>query len=203
MGYCINYQVLKEFIPKEILELIPIPNRKEIIINVVQPRKSKLGDFKFQGNLMIPQITVNNDLNLYSFTITLIHELAHFNTVQKFGRSVKPHGSEWRSEFRLLLAPLLKSDVLPIELKKALSNTFEYPRASSCSDFTLQKILGTYDKVKLSSISLENIEDYGLFEFRNRIFQKLKLRRTRYLCKELNTTKHYLIHRLVEVKKHV
>lgn len=56
---------------------------------IVNQRATKHGDFrKLPGGRF--QITVNNNLNKYQFLLTLIHEIAHHVTHQKFGR-VQPH----------------------------------------------------------------------------------------------------------------
>lgn len=59
---------------------------KEIKVNVkvVNSRKTKLGDFRVINNQFY--ITINNDLNQYSFLITLVHELAHAYTFLKYNR---------------------------------------------------------------------------------------------------------------------
>ena len=44
-------------------------------VRIAKPRSTKLGDFKVTGNQM--SISINNNLNKYSFLITLTHELAH------------------------------------------------------------------------------------------------------------------------------
>lgn len=196
-----NYKVLKEYVPLEILNLIQLPNRNELTIQVVKPRKSKLGDFKIFSGLKTPRITLNNNLNPFALTITLIHELAHLNVFSKFGQKVKPHGSEWKYEYKLLLTPIIRSNKLPEELQKVLIKSIEQPRASSCADYLLSKTLNKYDTKKHNEVKLESISDLDFFEYNKRVFQRLKLRRTRYLCLELDTSKKYLIHRLADIKK--
>ena len=46
----------------------------DVDIRVVKPRKSKLGDFRCNLNRKYI-ISINNNLNQFSFLITLIHEL--------------------------------------------------------------------------------------------------------------------------------
>ena len=50
-------------------------NELNVKVKLSKERKTKLGDFKvYQGNMYI---TINDNLNKYSFLITLVHELAH------------------------------------------------------------------------------------------------------------------------------
>ena len=75
----------------------------QLQIKVVEPRKSKYGDFKYRKNGTM-EITVNNDLNKHQFLLTLIHEIAHQLTHLKYGK-VKPHGKEWKTTFKKLMNP--------------------------------------------------------------------------------------------------
>ena len=50
-------------------------NKLNVKIKISRPRSTKLGDFKVKRNQM--SISINNNLNKYSFLITLTHELAH------------------------------------------------------------------------------------------------------------------------------
>ena len=67
-----------------------------VSFKVVKSRKTKLGDFRMSQFVKQPIITVNRDLNQYSFLITSLHEFAHCHTFQKYGNSVLPHGKEWK-----------------------------------------------------------------------------------------------------------
>src|SRR5690606_4638092 len=70
----------------ELLRSFPVRFR------IVKPRKSKLGDFRVRSTDMLPEITVNGDLNPYSFLITTIHEFAHLKTWKEYQWKVAPHG---------------------------------------------------------------------------------------------------------------
>ena len=63
---------------------------------IVRPRKSKLGDFRVREGEDLPEITVNGDLNPYSFLITTVHEFAHLKTWMEYRFSAAPHGKEWK-----------------------------------------------------------------------------------------------------------
>jgi len=168
---------------------------------IVAPRSTKLGDFRASSkNDGKPQITINGDLNPYAFLITTLHELAHLNTFQSYGAGVNPHGKEWKKEFTALLEPILNVSTLPFDIKKTLTKSIKNPKASSCSDIHLSRVLKKYDQAKITQ-TLEELDENTIFSINKKVFTKGKLRRTRYLCKELVTGKSYLIHALAEVKK--
>jgi SprT protein len=172
-----------------------------VSFKIVAPRSTKLGDFRIQKKgSNKPQITVNGDLNPYSFLITTIHEVAHLKTHNKYGCKVNPHGLEWKSEFSHLLKPILDHVALPADLKKVLSSSITNLKASSCTDIKLARELKKYNQSK-NTLSLEELIENSLFILNKKTYSKGKLRRTRYLCKELNTGKSYLIHALAEVKE--
>jgi predicted SprT family Zn-dependent metalloprotease len=78
-------------------------------------------------------ITVNGDLNPYSFLITTLHEFAHLHTYLKYGTRVAPHGEEWKNCYRKLLLPIIDSKKLPNDIEKVLMNSLISTKASSCT----------------------------------------------------------------------
>ena len=115
----------------------------KIDIRISNPRKTKLGDFKVINNVM--QISINNDLNPYSFLITLTHELAHAFVYLKYGSLVKPHGVEWKNTFKSLMLNFINQSVFPDELLRLLSRHLINPKASTMSDIKLSFALRKYD----------------------------------------------------------
>lgn len=166
---------------------------------IVPPRKTKLGDFKVGYGLEKPQITINGDLNPYSFLITTLHEFAHLHTFQQFGNSVNPHGEEWKSNFRKLLIPIIDSKKLPKDIEHALVDSLVSIKASSCTDIKLSRILKNYDKNKEGVEILERLPKNSIFAINGREFIKGELRRKRYLCEETISKRTYLINALAEV----
>ncbi|TDA81831.1 sprT domain-containing protein, partial [Halomonas marinisediminis] len=83
------------------------------------------------------QITINANLNSYRFLITLIHEIAHFEAFEKYGRFIKPHGKEWKYTFQRLMLPLINPKVFPEQLLPLIANHFRNPKASSDTDVNL------------------------------------------------------------------
>lgn len=166
---------------------------------VVPPRSTKLGDFRAGINGERHQITVNGDLNPYSFLVTTLHEFAHLETYEKFGRSVAPHGIEWKSEFRNLLVPALDTGLLPKDIEVALMQSLVNTKASSCSDIHLSRALRKYDEPKHGVVVLETLPKNTTFVLQGKVFTKGDLRRRRYVCSEHTSKKSYLVHALAEV----
>jgi len=167
---------------------------------VSRSRTTKLGDYRSPYNGSPHQITVNHDLNPYAFLITTIHEFAHLKTYQDFKNKVKPHGSEWKGNFKNLMIPFLKLNIFPADIIAAISAYMANPAASSCTDLNLYRILKTYDKHKTDIIHIEEIPEQSIFYLKNgRRFQKGEKLRKRYKCTELSSNRIYLFHPLAEI----
>ena len=172
-----------------------------VSFKVVKSRKTKLGDFRMSQFVKQPIITINRDLNQYSFLITSLHEFAHYHTFQKYGNSVLPHGKEWKEAFRVLLLPVINSGQLPKDIETALMSSLVNTKASSCSDLPLARTLHRYNNSESSEYRLEELPKNATFALNNRFFLKLIKRRTRYECKELSSGKIFLVHALATVIK--
>jgi hypothetical protein len=191
---------LKRFAPEPFVQyLTELILKSKVKFKIVPGRSTKLGDFRFSSELEKPVITVNGNLNPYSFLITSLHEIAHLNTFKKYGNQVAPHGNEWKNAFRELLEPVLLSKLLPSDIEKALWKSFTNTKASSCSDLNLSRTLKKYDKGD-DSITLEELPMNSKFYLNGKKFEKGLLRRSRYLCKELNSGKQFLVHALATVE---
>ncbi len=169
------------------------------VFRIKRKRATKLGDYKYDPRSRKHTITVNNDLNPYSFLITYIHEVAHLVTYKKHKRSVPPHGREWKNSFKELMIPLLNTTVFPQELLKHVVHYLRNPSASSCNDHNLTMALAGYDTNR--STVLQDIELGSLFRLGKRTFKKEALKRTRYICLEVKSGKRYLISKSASVDK--
>jgi hypothetical protein len=171
----------------------------ELVIS--KERSSKLGDFRppyKKGE--IPVITINNNLNHYSFLLILTHEFAHHTNWAKYGNKIKAHGKEWKNDFATLLGQLVLRGVFPEDIVNALENQLQSPTATIYSDINLVRVLKKYDKGK-KSLLLEDIPDRSIFELNNgRFFRKGEIQRKRYKCLELKSRRLYYVSALAEVK---
>lgn len=174
---------------------IPVP----VKFKIVNPRNTKLGDYRPAHNGLPHRITINGNLNPYSFLITTIHEFAHLQAHVKYGRNIQPHGNEWKKTYRELLTPIIHSNLLPKDIEFALMNSLVNTKASSCSDIGLSRILRNYDKQNDDFVLLEQLPINSKFNLQGKLFIKGPLRRKRFICEELQTKKKYLIYAIAEV----
>lgn len=166
---------------------------------VTAPRQSKFGDYcyrKDKGH----QITVNSNLNPYSFLITYIHEVAHLVTYKQYGNKKDPHGKEWKQNFLKTFLPVLSNEVLPPDLLEVLTAYLQNPSASTQGYTPLVRILQTYD-LQTDEVPLTSLKEGDQFIIRGQTFVKGLLRRTRYLCTDAKTSKRYVISATALVKK--
>src|SRR6266536_4938792 len=75
----------------------------KVHLTVARERKSILGDYRHRTHFSNHRISVNGSLNKYSFLITLLHEIAHLLTFEKYGNKVMAHGNEWKTIYGSLL----------------------------------------------------------------------------------------------------
>ena len=132
-----NYQ---NFVPPKAIPFVQfLIDAHSFDLLIVNQRQTKHGDFRKLPNGKY-QITVNNNLNKHQFLLTLVHEIAHHVTHQKFGR-VQPHGQEWKKVFQHLMLPFLRLEIYPKEMIGHLANYLKNPKASTDSDVRLSLAL--------------------------------------------------------------
>jgi len=196
-----HQRILQKYLPLKfvdaVVELI-LKNPLEFLI--VAPRSTKLGDFRYGPSLKRPKITINGNLNPYSFLITTLHELAHYFAHLEYGGRIKAHGKEWQKTYQNLIYPTIERGHLPKDIEDALLKSLVNVKASSCTDLNLMRVLRAYDSNVNEMLYLEDLEENTHFELNGKWFAKGKLRRKRYLCCELSTRKNYLVSALAEVK---
>ena len=86
----------------------------DVQVKITNPRKTKLGDFKGVNNALY--ISVNINLNPYSFLITLTHELAHAFVYVRYKRGVAPHGTQWKDTFKAMMLNFLTPTIFPEDI---------------------------------------------------------------------------------------
>ncbi|MCC6251092.1 MAG: SprT-like domain-containing protein [Bacteroidia bacterium] len=170
-------------------------------LKITHNRQTKLGDYKSPYNGKRHKISINHNLNTYAFLITLVHEIAHLTAFEKYGHKIKPHGAEWKQEYKKLMLPFINDEILPVDIQQALNNYLINPAAASCTDEVLLRTLKRYDKPNETLVYLEDIPEKSIFKIApNRIFEKGEKLRKRYKCQELDTKRIYLFSPLAEVK---
>ncbi|MBS1680910.1 MAG: transcription elongation protein SprT [Bacteroidetes bacterium] len=155
-------------------------------------RQTKVGDFTCRTG-KAPQITINGDLHPYLFLMTYVHEVAHLRVHKNYGHRAEAHGLEWKIAFQNLMQPLLISEVFPEPLLSGLIKHMASPKASSFSDSELTQLFRSFDQREKGTVTLSQIPEGSVFRLQGRWFKKGKLKRTRVLCKEVNTKRQYLV----------
>ena len=181
-------------------------------LRIVRPRRTRLGDFTRKPGQR-PRITLNANLNPYSFLITYLHEVAHHVVFANFPKKkLAPHGADWKSTFRNLLLPVLTEDCFPADILLPLQRYAANPKASTGSDADLVLALARYSAepevatepaADSNKKVLLHLSEGVNFVFQQREFTRGPLRRTRVLCFEKASKRRYTIpaHALVVVDK--
>jgi SprT protein len=166
---------------------------------IAKGRATKLGDYRHPYRQAGHKISVNNNLNAYAFLVTTVHEFAHLLTWNDYKNKVKPHGSEWKHNFKRMMVPFLEQEIFPEDLKKAIVNYLHNPSAASCTDLKLSRALKRYDT--LADVSrLEELPLHAVFSIKDgRQFKKGEKLRKRYRCVCLENGNVYLFNPLAEV----
>ena len=193
-------QVLQDYIPKQaISQVTALLQHDSLYIKVKKERKTRHGDYRKLPNDK-HQITVNANLNQYRFLITLLHEIAHFEAYSNYGRTIKPHGKEWKYTFKHLMLPFLNPTVFPNELLPLLAKHFINPKASSDTDTQLALALKQYDAPNNKTFIFEVPYGETFTLYNGRLFKKGNKRVKRYECVELSSGKLYLFNPNAEVE---
>jgi len=197
-----NGEILKKYIPENTVEQVAIwIIEYDFKLKIKKERSTRLGDYSSPRNGSNHVITINYNLNKFSFLITLGHEIAHLTTFNTHKNSVLPHGNEWKKGFAELMQCFLNTEVFPIDILYALRKYMQNPGASSCSDKTLLKTLRLYDEQESDKVFLEYLPHKSVFLYNGqRLFEKGERIRTRYRCIEINTGNVYLFNSLTEVE---
>jgi hypothetical protein len=177
---------------------------KNIHLRITRGRASKYGDYKPDEEGNGHRISVNHDLNPYSFLITFTHEVAHLHCFTKYRHRHEPHGKEWKNEFAILLNDFIRLKIFPEDIELALRNYVRNPAASSCSDQNLHRVLKKYNPVGEEQVmhleELESGTNFCLYQSRSGlVFRKGEKKRTRFECIEVRSKREYLVSGLAEV----
>ncbi|MDO9374681.1 MAG: SprT-like domain-containing protein [Ferruginibacter sp.] len=172
----------------------------KVQLTITRERRTILGDYRNSVAGKNHRISVNGNLNPYAFLITLLHELAHLFTYERFGHRVQAHGAEWKNEFSKVLAQFLLKKIFPADINKALLQTLQNPAASSCADTSLLRALHKYDHKDEGVQLIEALPQGAVFSIKGgRQFRKEEKVRKRFKCVEIATGKVYLFSPVYEV----
>lgn len=192
---------IKQFLPEGTeLYVVDLLVQYKIQLKLNKPRSSRFGDYRSPlRHDNHHRITVNKDLNPYSFLTTFLHEVAHLTAYEKYRHSIDPHGREWKQEFKILLEPVVIHHQLPEDIMISLKRYMHNPSASSCSDKSLIKVLSRYDRDQKPL--LEQLPLGAVFRLDSgRVFKKGKKLRSWYQCFEQPGNKEYRVSGISKVE---
>jgi SprT protein len=173
----------------------------KVHLTIARERKSILGDYRHRTHAANHRISVNGNLNQFSFLITLLHEIAHLLTFEQYSNRVQAHGREWKMIFGQLLQQFLQHKVFPEEVEKELLQSLKNPAASSCAEDGLLRVLRKYDSNAAATVLVEELPLHGVFRIKDgRTFRKGEQLRKRFKCTEIKTGKIYLFSPVYEIE---
>jgi len=173
----------------------------KVHLTVARERKSVLGDYRHSTHHANHRISVNGNLNPYSFLITLLHELAHLLTFEQFGNHVLSHGREWKAIYVKILDQFLQHQVFPGDIETELLRSLKNPAATTCAEDGLLRVLRKHDSKESDNRLVEEIETNKLFRTHDgRVFKKEGKLRKRFKCIEIKTGRVYLFSPVYEVQ---
>lgn len=198
----VSLGALSEYLPAGTIDaVLDYLKRYGVHLTITRARRSVLGDYRHRYQHQPHRISVNGDLNPYAFLVTLLHELAHLLTYERFGNRVQAHGQKWKACFGELLQYFLDARHFPEPIHQELLRTIRNPAASSCAEVGLIRVLRQYDPPgTVQSVLIEELHEHAAFETKEgRRFRLERRIRKRFLCTEQQTGKQYLFSPVYEV----
>ncbi len=196
------YKALNDYIPESALEaVVELIGKTPVQIKLTNKRESKSGDYLAPHKDAYHRISINADLNKYEFLITFLHEWAHLLVFKQYYGKVDAHGQEWKETYRILMQSFVEKGIFPEELNKVIKKHLRNIKASTFGDIDLSRVLATYNKKPLSTVTqfAEELAIGETFSYKNKMYQKIKKDRTYIHCKELSSNKMYKFHPLAKV----
>lgn len=173
----------------------------KVHLTITRERKSILGDYRNRMHDKNHRISVNGNLNKYSFLITLLHELGHLVAYEKYSNRIQPHGTEWKKEFGQILSGFISKKIFPPDIEREVIKSLKNPAASSCAEDALLRVLRKYDTHKPGIYFVEELPLNSVFKVKGgKSFTKGNKIRKRFLCKENLTGKLFLFSPVAEVE---
>ncbi len=177
---------LAPFMPEHALDEVVILLQKfPIHLGLMAPRSRVYGDYLSPAKVGgYHKITVNGDLNKYAFLLTFLHEYAHLLVFVGCGPRAQAHGSEWKTQFRLLLQRFVEQRMFPEDICVALRNYMVRMPASTSADPQLMRVLERYNERKRpeNETTVEKLSFGERFSYNGEVFRRGERLRKNYLC---------------------
>jgi len=192
---------LSSFLPEGSFEEVAYYlHHYKVHLTITRERQSILGNYRNKVFDKNHRISVNGNLNKYSFLITLLHELAHLLAHEKYGHKIQAHGKQWKEEYGKILSEFIPKKNFPPEIEKLLAQSLKNPAATTCTEPHLIRALKKYDVKKEGYFFVEELPAGSLFKVNSgAIFKKGERIRKRFKCVEVATKKVYLFSPVYEV----
>jgi len=192
---------LSSFLPEGSFEEVAYYlHHYKVHLTITRERQSILGNYRNKVFDKNHRISVNGNLNKYSFLITLLHELAHLLAHEKYGHRIQAHGKQWKEEYGKILSEFIPKKNFPPEIEKLLAQSLKNPAATTCAEPHLIRALKKYDVKKEGYFFVEELPAGSLFKVNSgAIFKKGERIRKRFKCVEVSTKKIYLFSPVYEV----
>jgi SprT-like family. len=192
---------LNSFLPEGSFESVAhYLHHYKVHLTITRERQTILGNYRNKHFDKAHRISVNGNLNKYTFLITLLHELAHLLAHEKYGNRIPAHGKQWKEEYRKILSEFIPRKIFPADIEKSLLVSLNDPAATTCAEPHLTRILKKYDAKKEGHFFVEELPSGSLFKIKTgAIFKKGERIRTRFKCIEVATKKVYLFSPVYEV----
>lgn len=193
-------KTLLEHLPENSLELLVTwLEQFHVSLRITKKRTSKMGDYRPPLKKSFHRISVNGDLHPLAFLVTLVHELAHLIIWESYGRKVRPHGEEWKKQFRSMLNEVFETGVFPDGegeiVLRFIHGRISYRTFNIQFEKRMHALAPGDQGAMLSELPVNSI-----FSIHNgRRFVKLEKLRTRYRCREVKTGRVYFISGLAKV----
>ena len=192
--------LLQAYISKNSMpQVLKLLEHDNLVVKIKNERKTRHGDYMRLPNGK-HQITINSNLNEYRFLITLIHEIAHFESYNTYGKFIKPHGIEWKRTFQHLMLPFLNPSIFPKEILPLLAKHFKNPKASSDTDVNLAIALKQFDEPNDKTYIFDVPYGQTFKLYNGKVFKRGDKRVKRFECIEVRTGKLYLFNPNAEVE---
>jgi len=199
-----NNITLAQYLPIEALnEVTSNVQLYQVQLWIKRERFSKLGDFRPQKNGIPARISINGNLNSYSFLLVFLHELAHAVVFQKHGNALAPHGKAWKDAYGFLLRDFASKGCFHNTLIEAIISYSFRVKGSGIGCLELQRLLRMFDGNLNTDDSsfLEDLPENSLFISKSgRLFRKEQKLRKRFRCFCLNQKRTYLFRPMAVVK---
>jgi hypothetical protein len=194
---------LSSFLPQGSFESVAhYLQHHKVHLTITKERQSILGNYRNKVVDKNHRISINGNLNKYSFLITLLHELAHLFAYEKYGHRIQAHGKQWKEEYSKILIEFIPKKVFPPEIEKLLTRSLQNPAATTCAEPNLTRALKMFDIKRDGHFLVEELPEGSLFKIKNGgIFKKGERIRKRFKCVEIATKKLYLFSPVYEVEK--